>query len=93
MTLSADHDLSVSAPFEVLADRAGDFVSDPLTQGLSNGDMLAGNQHLHKLRTRQSLPTVKRREALVEHVILKENWPDHPLTGLGFLQGSPPFHR
>jgi hypothetical protein len=41
MALTADHDVGVSAAFEILADGTGDFVGDPLPQGLPDGDMLA----------------------------------------------------
>ena len=47
MAFPAEHHVGVAAAFKVLADGAGDFVGDPLAQGLPDGDMLAGDLDLH----------------------------------------------
>ena len=49
VALSADHDVGAAAfAINVFANACGEFVRDPLTQGLSDIDMFAGDLDLHR---------------------------------------------
>ena len=47
MAVAADHHLGVAAAVEILADAGDEFGGDPLTQGLADVDMFAGNLDFH----------------------------------------------